>query len=170
MSVKIYWLLKKLALWWHIQKCVNCKLLTALWNDPNDPISVSPARPHPKWYSTDIHSWDKLYQYSNEQLVQIAADSTTQSAVTKEVIMWLLEQLTALQQTVQQATRPPAQYTFPALLRQITFHVPEISNHQWYISRFRWTCKNKNSDIWFCATQVADSYISNVNYWARQKP
>jgi len=58
---------------------------------------------------------------------------------------------------VQQTTRPPGQYIFPASLRQLTSHVLEINNHQWDIPRFRWTCKSKNSDIWFWATQAADS-------------
>lgn len=145
MSVKFYWLLKKLVLWLHKQKYVNCQPLIALPNDPNDPISMSPGHslngtpltsfPGTNFTNTTMNSLSKLQwvQHFNQQLW-------------KRWSSWLPKQLTVIQQMVQQETRPPAQHTCPAVWRQLTLHVLVISNHQWDIPRFRWKCKSNNSD------------------------
>jgi len=59
----------------------------------------------------------------------MAASSTLQSAVMEKVVSRLLEQLSATQQMVQPATRPPTQNASAALRRLLISHVLKISNY-----------------------------------------
>jgi len=87
-----------------IEACLHSRPLIAL--SSNLMILVD-SRSFSYWCSADLPSRARLYQY-NEQLVQMAASATLQSAVVEKVVSWLIEQLTATQQMAQPVTRPPA--------------------------------------------------------------